>query len=303
MQHAATTRRLVAAVLLVGVAWGVMYALYPVGLARSGPVWLAALRFDAFLLGALAVAVVRRMPLRPQGLRDWAAIGAYAGLNVILHNLALMAGSAHVPVAIVAICTGLNPLITLVLARLVLPGMHIPRLAWAGIAAGFAGVALLAADRGLGGAAVDGLWVAVALLGVLAWAAGSVAMKAAGSTLPPLALAVWGALVGAVVLQGTALAVEPFPAIDAPYLGTVAFAGLVGGLAAFLLWGGIVRDFGPQRANLASYVSPVAASLTAWVLLDQPLRLVHGAAYALVALGLTLSLLPGRAPATTRVNS
>ena len=281
-------------VLLVGVAWGVMYALYPIGLARSGPVWLAALRFDAFLLGALAVALWRRVPLRPRGRHDWMAIAAYAGFNVVLHNLGLMAGSRHVPVAVVGIATGLNPLLTVVLARFALPGVRLSPAILAGLAAGLAGVGLLAAQGGVDGGAIDWRWALVVLGGVLAWSTGSVAMKASGSLLSPLALAVWGSLAGAVVLQSLALAVEPLPILDAPYLATVAFAGLVGGLAAFLLWGSIVRDHGPQRANLASYVSPVAASLTAWILLGQPLRWAHALAYGLVALGLTLSLLPSR---------
>ncbi|MHB1261531.1 MAG: DMT family transporter [Thermoplasmatota archaeon] len=293
--------RLAVSVLLVGVAWGVMYALYPIGLARSGPVWLAALRFDAFLAGALVVALVRRTPLRPSGWRDWAAIAAYGGLNVVLHNVGLMAGSQHVPIAVVAIATGLNPLLTMVLARAVLPGVRLAPMAIVGVAAGLAGVALLALQGGADGGAIDWRWALVVLGGVLAWSSGSVAMKASDSTLPPLALAVWGALAGAVVLQLGAFAFEPLPRIDGPYLGTVAFAGLIGGLAAFLLWGGIVRDHGPQRANLASYVSPVAASLTAWLLLDQPLRVAHAGAYALVALGLTLSLARPRRSARAAV--
>jgi drug/metabolite transporter (DMT)-like permease len=283
--------RLALAVVLVGLAWGAMYALYPVGLQRSGPVWLAALRFDAFFLGALAVALARRRDFLPRRGRDWAAVATYAALNVVLHNVALMAGSKHVPVAAVGITTGLNPLLTVLLSRLVLPDARIPPAALLGLAAGLAGVGLLAAQGGSGGGAVDPAWALVVLGGVLAWSAGSVGLKATRSELSPLGLAVWGALLGAVALHGIAFAVhEPPPRVDAPYAGTVLFAGLVGGLAAFLLWGGIVRDHGPQKANLASYVSPVAASLTAWAVLGQPLRWAHLAAYALVAVGLTLAL-------------
>lgn len=283
--------RVTLAVVLVGAAWGVMYALYPVGLARGGPAWLAALRFDAFLLGAVAVAAWRKVPLRPRGRADWLAILAYAGLNVVAHNLLLMAGTKHAPVALVAMATGLNPLITLLLARLVLPGVRLSWRAGAGLACGFAGVGLLALNGGHGGAAATSWpWALVVLGGVASWSAGSVALKRAGSALPPLALAVWGALLGGAALSVAAFVAEPVPAIDLPYLGAVAFAGLVGGLAAFLAWGAVVRDHGPQRANLASYVSPVAASVTAWALLGQPLRAVHLAAYALVAAGLALAL-------------
>ena len=282
--------RLAAEVVFVGVAWGVMYALYPVGLARSGPVWLAALRFAAFFAGALLVALARRVPLRPQGRADWIAILAYAGLNVALHNVLLMAGSHHAPVAFVAMATGLNPLLTLVLARLFLPGVRLAPRALLGVAVGFSGVAVLAWQGGADGAHVALPWALVVLGGVLAWSSGSVALKASRSTLPPLVLAVWGALLGTAVLTLGAVAVEPLPTFDLPLLAVVAFSGLGGGLAAFVVWGAIVRDHGPQRANLASYVSPVAASLTAWVLLGQALRPVHAAAYVLVAAGLTLSL-------------
>lgn len=283
--------RLAFSVVLVGLAWGAMYALYPVGLERSGPVWLAALRFDAFFLGALAVALARRQDFLPRGGRDWAAVATYATLNVVLHNVALMAGSRHVPVAAVGITTGLNPLLTVLLSRLVLPDARVKPAALLGLAAGLAGVGLLAFQGGSGGGAVDPAWALVVFGGVLAWSAGSVGLKATRSTLSPLGLAVWGALLGAIALHGVAFAVEePLPRVDGPYAGTVLFAGLVGGLAAFLLWGGVVRDHGPQKANLASYVSPVAASLTAWAVVGQPLRWAHAAAYALVAVGLTLAL-------------
>ncbi|MEK6975653.1 MAG: DMT family transporter [Candidatus Thermoplasmatota archaeon] len=296
MSHGRGNLRLAAEVAFVGAAWGVMYALYPVGLARSGPVWLAAMRFMAFLAGALLVALARRVPLRPQGRADWLAILTYAGLNVALHNVLLMAGSHHAPVAFVAMATGLNPLLTLLLARLFLPGVRLAPRTLLGVAVGFSGVALLAWQGGADGAHVAWPWALVVLGGVLAWSSGSVALKATGSRLPPLVLAVWGALLGTVVLTLGAAAVEPLPRIDAPLLGAVAFAGLGGGLAAFVVWGAIVRDHGPQRANLASYVSPVAASLTAWLLLDQAVRFVHAAAYVLVAAGLTLSLRPADAP-------
>lgn len=282
------------AVLLVGAAWGVMYALYPVGLQRSGPFWLAALRFDAFVLGVLVVALLARVRLRaPASARDWSAVAAYAGLNVVLHNVALMAGSQHVPVAFVAMTTGLSPLVTILLGRMFLGRTRLTPAALLGFVAGFAGVALLALQGGADGGSVPWMWAIVVFGGVVAWSAGSVALKAAASDLPPLSLALWSSLLGALALQTGALVLEPLPRFDLPYVGTVAFAGLIGGLGAFLLWNGVVREFGPHRANLASYVSPVAASITAWIVVDQALRPVHAVAYALVAFGLTLAVVAG----------
>jgi drug/metabolite transporter (DMT)-like permease len=289
--------RLAVSLLLVGVAWGVMYALYPIGLDASGPVALAAWRFVAFFVGAVLASFLLRAPLRrPRSGRDWAGIASYAGFNVVLHNLGMMAGAGHVPVALVGLATGLNPLLTLALARVALPGTRVTRIAIVGLLVSLAGVGLLALRGGVEGGALPWFWILVVLGGVAAWAAGSVALKVARPGLPALSLAAWSSLAGAAVLLPVSLALEPSPRIDASYVLVVAFSGLVGGLGAFLIWNQVVHRFGPHRANLSSYVSPVAASFAAWVLLDQAVGWVHLASYGLVALGLTLALAGPRAP-------
>lgn len=278
-------------VALTGTAWGLTYALYPVGLALAGPLWLSALRFDAFALGALAalLLVEGRVPV-PRGARDWAAVAAYGGLCVVLHNLGVVGGSAHVPVALVGLLAGTSPLLTAGLQAAVLPQLRLtPRLV-ASFAVGFVAVALLAGARG-GVPSLDlSPWTVAVFLAFLSWAVGAVAIKRSGSTLPPLALGFWGALASVPVLHAlAAVAGEAVPEPSLRLAGVVLFTGLVGGVGGFLLWLRVVRSHGPAHASLASFVSPAVASLAGIVLLDQPLGPLHAVAYALLGASLWLA--------------
>jgi drug/metabolite transporter (DMT)-like permease len=281
--------RAVGLVLFIGTAWGLTYALYPVGLREAGPLWLAALRFDAFCVGAFVACWAVDGGVRaPTSLRDFAAIATYAGLNVTLHNLATIGGSAHVPVAVVGILAGLTPLLTAGLAPLILPDQRPGKRLVTGLLIGFAGVAVLMLLRPAGSGAAVSAWTFIVLAGFLAWALGSILVKAARSTLPSLSIGFWAALASIAVLNPLALA-EATPAPSLRLAGVVLFIGLVGGVGGFVAWMRLVRRFGPAPASLPSFVSPAVASLAGVVLVGQPLGWGHLAAYLLVAGGLALA--------------
>lgn len=278
-------------VLAVGLVWGITYALYPVGLAFAGPLWLAALRFDVFCVGAFAACWAFDGGVRaPATWRDAAAIATYAGLNIVLHNLAIIGGAAHVPVAVVGILAGLTPILTAALAPLALPQSRPSGRLLLGLAAGFGGVAVLTFARpGPVDLAVS-TWTLVAFAGFLAWALGAVLVKAAASPLPSLSVGFWAALLSVAILQPLALAAEPLPSFT-PTLGlAVLFVGLVGGIGGFVGWMRLVRRLGPAHASLASLVSPAVASVAAAALLGQPLGWAHLAAYVLVGAGLVVAV-------------
>jgi drug/metabolite transporter (DMT)-like permease len=282
--------RAVGLVLFIGTAWGITYALYPVGLREAGPLWLAALRFDAFCLGAfLACWAVDGGVRAPTTLRDFGAIATYAGLNITLHNLATIGGSGHVPVAVVGLLAGLTPILTAALAPLLLPDQRPSKRLVAGLLVGFVGVAVLVLSRpgGSSGAPLTA-WTLVVFVGFLAWALGAIFLKAARSPLPSLSVGFWGALASVAVLNPLALT-EPMPVPSLTLGATVLFIGLVGGVGGFVAWMRLVRRFGPAQASLPSFVSPAVASLAGMVLVQQPLGWGHLVAYLLVAGGLALA--------------
>lgn len=278
-------------VLGVGLVWGLTYALYPVGLRSVGPLWLAALRFDTFCAGAFVACWAVDGGVRiPATWRDAAAIATYAGLNIVLHNLATIGGSAHVPVAVLGILAGLTPLLTAALSPLVLPQARPSLRLVAGLLAGFGGVAVLTLARPGPLDVTVSAWTFVVFLGFLAWALGSVLVKAAASPMPSLSVGFWAALVAVAILQPLALGLEPAPRVSLPLAGVVLFIALVGGIGGFLGWMRLVRGFGPAHASLASLVSPAVASVAAAALLGQPLGWAHLVAYVLVGLGLVAAV-------------
>lgn len=276
-------------VLIIAAAWGLMYSSYKVGLERSGPLWLASLRFEAFALAALVASLFVRGALRvPSTGRDWAAVLAYAGLNVVLHNLGTIGGAGHVSVAVIGVLAGTTPLLTAGFAWVLPPRSRFGPWTLGGLLLGFVGVAFLAAQRNAGGDWAISFWAIVVLLGFAAWALGTVLIRWADSALHGLSIGFWGSLSALLVLQPAALVLEPLPRFDAVLVAIAAFAGAVGGVLAFLLWLGLVRKHGARNANLVSYVSPIATTLSGILFLDEPFSPVALLAYAFIAAGLGL---------------
>ncbi len=282
--------RLAGFILLVGALWGVLYSLYPIGLARAGPWWLAALRFDAFCIVALVACLAMRQPLRaPNTQGEWMAVLAYGVLNVVLHNLGMMIGAQYVPVAVIGIAAGMNPILTVVISRLFHPGTPWTRTLALALLSGLAGVSVLAVAKGNGSFGVDP-WALLVVAGVAAWSLGSVVIKSTGGTLPMLLVAFWGSAVGVLILQPAAIFLEPTPRLDWALAGVIVYLAVFGGLIAFLLWMRVVRRYGASQANLVSFFSPVATSVAGFLILDQAIGYVHLGAYLLIAFGLFLAV-------------
>jgi drug/metabolite transporter (DMT)-like permease len=282
--------RLLGFILLVGCLWGVLYSFYAIGLARAGPWWLAALRFDAFCVAALVACLATGQRVRAPATRgEWGAVVAYGVLNVALHNLGMMIGAQYVPVAVVGIAAGVNPILTVALARVFHPGTPWSRTLGVALLSGFAGVGVLAFAKGDGTFGLDP-WALVVVAGVAAWSLGSVIIKSTGASLPMLLVAFWGSAVGVLVLQPAAFVLEPTPRMDWTLAGVIVYLSVFGGLLAFLIWMRVVRRYGATQANLVSFFSPVATSIAGFLLLGQPIGYVHLVAYLLIALGLFLAV-------------
>lgn len=294
--------RLAGFILLVGCLWGVLYSLYPIGLERAGPWWLAALRFDAFCLAALAACLVMRQPVRaPHTTGEWLAVLAYGILNVVLHNLGMMIGAQYVPVAVVGIAAGTNPVLTVAFSRIFHPGTPWTRTLGLALVSGLAGVSVLAFAKNDGGFGLDP-WALLVVAGVAAWSLGSVVIKTTGSSLPMLLVAFWGSAVGVLVLQPAAMVLEPTPRLDWVLAGVIVYLAVFGGLLAFLLWMRVVRRYGASQANLVSFFSPVATSLAGFLILGQPVGPVHFVAYVLIAFGLFLAVRELASPSSAEAN-
>lgn len=240
--------------------WGSTYLVTTELLPPDHPLFAGLMR--ALPAGLLAVALMGTLP---RGVWWWRAL-ALGTLNIGLFFPLLFASAERLPGGVAATFGALQPIIVAVLALVVL---HEPpsawRFAWGG--AGVAGVALVVLGPD---AALDPVGVVVGIAGAASMATGVTLTKRWGrpAGVSPIAFAGWQLAAGGLVLLPTTALVEGAPpSIDAPALAGYAWLGLVGGLAAYVLWFRGIGALPVTSVALLGLLSPlVAAGLGAVVL-------------------------------------
>ena len=176
----------------------------------------------------------------------------------------------------------------------------------AGIVLGAFGLSLLFFDRGgasFGQASAAG--VAAMAAGTLAWCLGSVGSRGMLRRTSPMALGGTQMLIGGLALVPVALAFEA-PAADLAAgfarplpLAALVWLAVVGGVFGLTLYLRLLRDWGPSRAGMYAFVSPIIATALGALVLGERLGTLEavGGGLMLAAAGLVL---PGsRAPSAT----
>ncbi len=162
---------------------------------------------------------------------------------------------------------------------------RLPAMGIAGIAAGFAGVALIMGQR-LGGGA-DGLGVALCVVGAAALTIATLTVKSAGGQGNLLMIVGLQILIGGAALLPFAAFFEPFSADPSPLLiGAFLYTCFVPGLLATFIWFILVRRIGATRAATFHFLNPVFGVLFAWALLGEALRLTDLIGVVIIAGGI-----------------
>ena len=284
-----------AAFALMALVWGLTWL--PMKLASEAvpPIFFATARF--FLSSALILVVVlaRRLPLRPP------AFGRVVVASLLITTGCysfLFWGVAHAPSGLSAIVNlSLMPIFLALIGALHGQERITARRAGA-IALGIAGLVLLFSHRI--GTAHDGgmaaLGLATVAIGTVCYAWGSVVSRPLATSMPPLVLAFWETLIGAIGLVPITLLIEGFdPARFAALTDGRALLGLgvlvIGGsLFAFSIFLWLVRDWGAFRAGLYAFVSPVIAVTVGVVYAHESFGWVEAAGMAVMLAATALSL-------------
>ncbi len=201
----------------------------------------------------------------------------YLGLNFVAMQT--------IEASLAAIIASTMPLLV-ALANWTIFKERLPVMGIFGMVAGFAGVALIMAQRFGGGA--DPFAIVLCMIAAVALAAATLTVKSASSDGGNLLMIVGlQMLVGSVALLFPAMALEEL-AVDwtTPFILAFLYTTLMPGLAATFIWFLLVGRIGPTRAATYHFLNPVFGVAIAYALLSEQLSWIDAVGVAIIAGGI-----------------
>jgi probable blue pigment (indigoidine) exporter len=242
--------------------WGSTYLVTTELLPGLHPLAIALLR--ALPAGLLLLVLVRQLP---QGVW-WGRVFLLGVLNFSLFWFLLFVSAYRLPGGVAATVGAVQPLIVLFLGRLFLGSAVHPLAIVAGVA-GVAGIALLTVSPE---AALDPLGLAAGLGGAVSMAFGTVLTRRWQPPVSLLTFTAWQLTAGGLVLLPVAAWADPgMLDLTATNLLGLAWLGLVGAAATYVLWFRGIARLGPATVAPLGLLSPVTAVILGWAVLGQAL--------------------------------
>ena len=263
----------------MSVIWGIPYLLIKVAVHDFSPVLVV---FGRCLIGAalLLPFTVARGQLRP-ALRHWKALLLFTAVEMALPWLLLSYGETRLSSSLTGLLVAAVPFVAALLGRLAGDEERLTAVRYAGMGLGVVGIAAL---LGLDIGSVHLVPLLAVGLVIVGYATGPLIVTHALADVP-------GVAASAIALFVSAVVYAPFAI---PRLGAVAHApasavlsvvglGVVCTALAMALFFLLIREVGPQRALIITFVNPAVAVLLGVLLLGEPFTLG-------IALGLPLVL-------------
>jgi len=186
----------------------------------------------------------------------------------------------------VAILFNTQPFITLLVLPLFFAGERITPRRWLGTGIAFAGVALVLAERGLGGGSLAGDLLSLAA--ALGWTGNIILNKRMPGVFNPVAMVFWNCAGAIPLFVLLSLVLEPASAwqMTVAAAASVVYLGLVAACLGFVLVAWLTRTYSASRVNVFVFLSPVFGVLIAWGLLGDPMTLQQALGALAVAAGI-----------------
>lgn len=260
---------------------GGSYVLIVYALAAFGPLALA--------LGQSVVAAAVLLALRP-GAAAWREHRRALPVLAFLQNVApialVAAAVEHIDTGLVAILLATTPLLSAAIARATGTAERLTRRQLAGLVIGLAGVAATTGGGSIEGSAA---WLsAAAVLGAAAsYAAAGLLVKR--TRIPPTDGACWAFVLSVPMLLPLALAEWSVEAPGARALVAIVVLGALSTGIATVLYFWLIREAGPARALLVTYLTPAVAIAFGAGVLDERLPLLSAAGLPLILVGITVA--------------
>jgi drug/metabolite transporter (DMT)-like permease len=216
--------------------------------------------------------------------------------GVTLFNTLVYVSARTTDAVNMALFASTTPVFVVILARIFLKE-RISLLRWLGLAVAIAGM-LAIATRGNPDVLLHLTFrpgdIVMLVAGFL-WAVYSILVKRKPPTISRNAYLGATFLLGTIPLVPAALIEQCFaPAwtFTPAVLGAVLYIGVLASLVAFFLWNSAIMHIGPGNAALFQYFMPVFSGIGAWLLLGQPVTMVHGVGFVLIFSGVVMATRP-----------
>jgi len=266
--------------------WGIPYMMIRVAVRELSPQTLV------FFRSLLAAAVLTPFALRQSGLRrvlaHWPWLLAFTVLEMSLPWLLMAHAERRISSSLTGLLIGAMPLIAVALYWAMGESYRFDARHVAGLAAGFAGVAaLVGIDVG-----PDDLLGAVEVLAVaLCWAVAPIVLVKRLAGLSSLSIAAATLLLNAAGFAPAAVLSMP-TSVSPETVVAVAGLAVVCTALAFLVYFALIREVGPSRSAIVTYVNPLVAVLLGVVVLNESLTLGIAVATPLILIGSVLATAP-----------
>ncbi len=272
------------------VIWGLPYLFIRVAVRELPPPALVFLRTaPAGLL--LALFAFRGGRLRPL-LARWRWVLVYTVIELCVPWLLLAHAEERISSSTAGLLVATVPLMAALIYRAAGAADHFDARRLTGLFIGFAGVAALV-GLDLGGSDP----VAIAEMGVVAlcYASGPLIISRKLADLQAIGVVTASLVVTALLYAPAGIATMP-SSLSGATIGSVVVLAVVCTVAAFLVFFALIREVGPARSTVITYVNPLVAVLLGVAILSEPFTLGIAVGMPLILLGSVLGTAPSLRP-------
>lgn len=281
---------------LMSLVWGIPYLMIKVAVEAVSPSTVV------FTRCALGAALLLPFAIRQGGLsgtlrRHWRPMLAFACIEIIGPWWTLTDAERHLSSSTAGLLIAGVPIVGVALARFFGPA-EAERLGarrMTGLVLGLAGVATLTAPHLTGG---DARSLTEVLLTVLGYATAPLIAARWLRNVSSLQLTAACLTLAALVYAPAAALTRPSAVPSAEVLVALAVLGAICTAVAFVAFLELIREVGPTRATVFTYVNPAVAVAAGAVFLDEPLTAGVVAAFVLILAGSVLATAAPRRPVT-----
>ncbi|WP_049969475.1 DMT family transporter [Haladaptatus cibarius] len=271
--------------------WGIAFMAIKAGLDYFPPVLFAAIRYDLAAIIMLGYAWLVSERWIPKTRSDVFAVVIDGVLLVGVYNVLVFLGEQIVTSAVAAILVSLNPILSTVFSRGILPSERLTKAGIGGLFIGFVGVGLVSGLE-LSELGTNNIVGQLLIVGAAAsFAFGSVAVQLIDDDISTEGTTAWACVVGAIVIHLTSFGLgENVTNVTWNIESITALAYLVVGSSAigYFIYFDLLEKLGPIEINMVSYAAPIFAAASGWLVLGETVTVKTVLGFVLIFAGFSI---------------